>query len=190
MHATREASTPGTCRRPEVQALRQELQQMHAALQELSEQNRSLREHQQEIDRKLAELGAAATPITKEATVAVAPAGSVTPNASPLANSPPMQNPSALPDASAIPANGSLVNALGNGLRLWGYGEIYYTHPTREPQESQFDLARAVFGIGYRFDERTEFNSEYEVEHAVTSASDVGEFDVEQFYIDRRLNDA
>jgi len=214
MHATREASTPGTCRRPEVllllallslgstaavasstadpelQALRQELQQMHAALQELSEQNRSLREHQQEIDRKLAELGAAATPITKEAAVAVAPAGSVTPNASPLANSPPMQNPSALPDASAIPANGSLVNALGNGLRLWGYGEIYYTHPTREPQESQFDLARAVFGIGYRFDERTEFNSEYEVEHAVTSASDVGEFDVEQFYIDRRLNDA
>ncbi len=47
-----------------------------------------------------------------------------------------------------------------------------------------------MFGIGYRFDDRTEFNSEYEVEHAVASASDVGEFEVEQFYIDRRLNDA
>jgi hypothetical protein len=31
------------------------------------------------------------------------------------------------------------------------------------------------------------FNSEYEVEHAVSSASDVGEFEVEQFYVDRQL---
>jgi hypothetical protein len=46
-----------------------------------------------------------------------------------------------------------------------------------------------VFGIGYRFDDRTLFNSEYEVEHAVSSSSDVGEFEVEQFYIDRLLND-
>ena len=52
------------------------------------------------------------------------------------------------------------------------------------------DLARAVFGIGYRLDDRTEFNSEYEVEHAVASADDAGEFEVEQFYVDRRLNDA
>jgi hypothetical protein len=47
-----------------------------------------------------------------------------------------------------------------------------------------------VFGIGYSFDSRTEFNSEYEVEHAVASSSDVGEFEVEQFYVDRQLNDA
>jgi hypothetical protein len=46
-----------------------------------------------------------------------------------------------------------------------------------------------VFGIGYRFDDRTEFNSEYEVEHAVTSADDPGEFEVEQFYVDRQLFD-
>ena len=52
------------------------------------------------------------------------------------------------------------------------------------------DLARAVFGIGYQFDDRTEFNSEYEVEHAVASADDVGEFEVEQFYVDRRLSDS
>jgi hypothetical protein len=47
-----------------------------------------------------------------------------------------------------------------------------------------------VFGIGYSFDSRTEFNSEYEVEHAVASSSDPGEFEVEQFYVDRQLNDA
>jgi hypothetical protein len=59
----------------------------------------------------------------------------------------------------------------------------------RDAARAEFDLARAVFGIGYRFDDRTLFNSEYEVEHAVSSAADVGEFEVEQFYIDRLLND-
>jgi hypothetical protein len=44
-----------------------------------------------------------------------------------------------------------------------------------------------VFGIGYRFDERTRFVSEFEVEHAIASADDEGEFEVEQFYIDHRL---
>ena len=71
----------------------------------------------------------------------------------------------------------------------WGYGEIYYSHPVREPRHTQMDLARAVIGIGYTFDPRTEFNSEFEVEHAVSSSSDVGEFEVEQFYIDRQLAD-
>jgi len=72
-------------------------------------------------------------------------------------------------------------------LRLWGYGEIYYTRPTTRPQDAQADLARAVFGIGYAFSDRTSFNSEYEVEHAVSSANDVGEFEVEQFYLDHQL---
>lgn len=92
---------------------------------------------------------------------------------------------SALPGAQ--PA-GFGVGALDN-LRLWGYGEIYYSRPSRDASRTTADLARAVFGIGYRFDSRTEFNSEYEVEHAVTSADDPGEFEVEQFYIDRQLND-
>jgi hypothetical protein len=76
---------------------------------------------------------------------------------------------------------------ISENLSLWGYGEIYYTHPTHFPQDTQFDLARAVFGIGYRFDDRTVFNSEFEVEHSVASADDKGEFEVEQFYIDRQL---
>jgi hypothetical protein len=76
---------------------------------------------------------------------------------------------------------------ISENLSLWGYGEIYYTHPTHEPSATQFDLARAVFGIGYRFDDRTVFNSEFEVEHAVASAADKGEFEVEQFYVDHQL---
>jgi Phosphate-selective porin O and P len=74
-------------------------------------------------------------------------------------------------------------------LSLWGYGEIYYTHPVHDSKLTEFDLARAVFGIGYRFDERTVFNSEFEVEHAVASADDAGEFEVEQFYINHQFSD-
>ncbi len=75
-----------------------------------------------------------------------------------------------------------------DNLSLWGYGEIYYARPTRQPDKAQADLARAVFGIGYRFDDKTHFNSEYEVEHAVSSADDPGEFEVEQFYVDHMFN--
>jgi len=78
---------------------------------------------------------------------------------------------------------GSLEN-----LRIWGYGELYYSRQSRDTTRTTADLARAVFGIGYRFDSRTEFNSEYEVEHGVTSAEDPGEFEVEQFYVDRQLS--
>jgi len=74
-------------------------------------------------------------------------------------------------------------------LSLWGYGEIYYTRPVHDYALTEFDLARAVFGIGYQFDERTAFNSEFEIEHAVASAEDAGEFEVEQFYIDHQLAD-
>lgn len=72
-------------------------------------------------------------------------------------------------------------------LSLWGYGEVNYYHPQHRPEDTQADLARAVFGIGYRFGERTVFNSEYEVEHAVSSADDPGEFEVEQFWVDHRF---
>jgi len=95
---------------------------------------------------------------------------------------PPVQVAAAVPPAA--PASSPFEN-----LSLWGYGEVYYTHPTHDAKRTEFDLARAVFGIGYKFDERTLFNSEYEVEHAVSSADDVGEFEVEQFYIDRLLSD-
>jgi hypothetical protein len=72
---------------------------------------------------------------------------------------------------------------------LWGYGEVYYLRPQHHPEQTTFDLARAVFGIGYRFDDKTRFNSEYEVEHGVASSDDPGEFEVEQFYVERQLTD-
>ncbi|HEX4387709.1 MAG TPA: porin [Steroidobacteraceae bacterium] len=163
-------------------ALQQTLEQMQAALKQLSEENRALREHQEEVDRKLAQLGAAA--VAQATPAAPAPSASVLPNASALPQA------STAPPAGATPAGAGMPSSLSPGLRLWGYGEVYFTDPVHDRNQAQADLARAVFGIGYAFDERTEFNSEFEVEHAVASADDVGEFEVEQFYVDHRLNDA
>ncbi len=76
-----------------------------------------------------------------------------------------------------------------SGATLWGYGEINYNRPKDDSSQTQIDLRRAVFGIGYKFNDSTRFVSEFEVEHAIASADDAGEVEVEQFYIDHQLTD-
>ncbi|MDR0481070.1 MAG: hypothetical protein LBG66_04195, partial [Gallionellaceae bacterium] len=76
-----------------------------------------------------------------------------------------------------------------DNLSIFGYGEIGYTRPTHKTDDTTMDLSRAVFGFGYRFDDKTHFSSEFEVEHAVASADDAGEIEVEQFYVDHQLTD-
>jgi hypothetical protein len=70
---------------------------------------------------------------------------------------------------------------------LTGYGEINYNHPTRNASGAQADVRRAVIGIQHRFDDKTKMVSEFEWEHAVTSADDKGESEVEQLYIEREF---
>ncbi len=101
------------------------------------------------------------------------------------------QNEALAAQQSAAPAQTAAATSAKSSpfdnLSLWGYGEVYYDRPIHDVARTQADLARAVFGIGYRFDDRTHFNSEFEVEHAVSSADDPGEFEVEQFYVDHQL---
>lgn len=73
--------------------------------------------------------------------------------------------------------------------RIFGYGEIGYTM-AKDRSQSQASVGRMVLGIGHSFDDRTKFVGELEVEHAVVSASDKGEFEVEQAYVEHRLSDA
>ena len=92
--------------------------------------------------------------------------------------------------ADSTSAQTSVVSTLPgvlNRASLFGYGEVNYNHYDHDSSATQADLRRAVFGIGYRFNENTRFVSEYEVEHAIASSGDSGEFEVEQFYIDHRL---
>lgn len=88
---------------------------------------------------------------------------------------------------AAAPATGGETTA--SAVSLWGYGEINYNRPQDHASEARMDLRRAVFGFGYGFNENTRFNSEFEFEHAVTSADDQGEAEVEQFFIEHSLSD-
>ena len=217
--AGRAAAADADAQEREIKALARALHAVQAQLKQLAEQNRALAEQnqtllqqQRQIERQLAANSAGAIPGTAPAPAAPA-AGMQADAAAPTvaANSALPDSTSALPDqtsnagtisgtthpgtdspaptpgGSAVQSGTYGYGALQN-LRLWGYGELYYTRP-QDAQRTQADLARAVFGIGYQFDSRTEFNSEYEVEHAVVSATDPGEFEVEQFYIDHQLTD-
>jgi hypothetical protein len=195
----------------QVKALQKQLKEVQSQLRELADQNRALLEHQKLIDRELqqqqeqlnAQAGGAPGVAGAQGQVAQGQQGAPAQGGA-VPGRPGAANTSALPDAtaalpSAAPTPGaagatpgamSSLAAFAQNVKLWGYGEVYYTDPLHDRKRAQADLARAVFGIGYSFDSRTEFNSEYEVEHAVASSSDVGEFEVEQFYVDRQLTDA
>ncbi|HEY2927440.1 hypothetical protein [Piscinibacter sp.] len=70
---------------------------------------------------------------------------------------------------------------------LSSYGEINYNRPTRASQNAQADVRRFVLGAQHRFDAKTKVVTELEVEHAVSSADDSGEVEVEQAYIEHQL---
>ena len=193
----------------QIQALQQQLAAVQAQVKLLAEQNQALLQKELELERQVAQQAAVAQAAAAQAAAAQAAAERTSvaqasvPQASgaaPLAQAMPGAAPGVAAASGATAAAGTAPASAGaapasagaafSNVRLWGYGEIYYTRPTRDPGKAQADLARAVFGIGYAFDSRTEFNSEYEVEHAIASATDSGEFEVEQFYVDRQLGDA
>ena len=176
----------------QIQALQQQLEAVQAQMKTLAEQNQSLQRKEEQLERQVTQQSLAGQAQAQGQAAAMLPPVPPGQGATPA---PPMAGGAAAPGAvpaatTAATSEGSAVAGAASNLHLWGYGELYYTRPTRDPSLAQADLARAVFGIGYSFDSRTEFNSEFEVEHSVSSSSDVGEFEVEQFYVDRRLNDA
>jgi hypothetical protein len=90
-----------------------------------------------------------------------------------------------LPDAMAPASPFSTGSPDAPATTFFGYGEINYENYPRKAAQTQADLARAVIGMGHRFDDKTRFVAEFEWEHAVTSADDQGESEVEQFYVER-----
>ena len=188
----------------QIKALQEQLLAVEIQLKKLADQNQTLMQHQEQLEQKLVQQQAALQQAQASASAGQVAASSALPgNATALPGQPAASGREATPvaantsgsglPASANPLPGAQPGGFGVGsldnVRLWGYGEIYYSRQSRDTTRTTADLARAVFGIGYRFDDKTEFNSEYEVEHAVASADDVGEFEVEQFYVDRQLVD-
>ena len=70
---------------------------------------------------------------------------------------------------------------------IGGYGEVTYNRPTKNASAAQADVRRVVLGLSHRFDEKTKLVTEFEWEHAVTSAGDRGEAAIEQAYIEREF---
>ena len=92
--------------------------------------------------------------------------------------------PTAAAQALAAPAS----VAAGEPITvLSSYGEINLNLPRRRSQDAQADVRRFVLGFQHRFDERNKLVTELEVEHAVSSAGDPGEVEVEQAYIEHQL---
>jgi hypothetical protein len=69
-----------------------------------------------------------------------------------------------------------------SGTAVGGYGELTVNDPSNGP--AVVDMRRLVLYFGHNFNEHFRFYGELEVEHAVTSASDKGEFEVEQAFLD------
>ncbi|MFL5411871.1 MAG: hypothetical protein ACJ79D_10885 [Myxococcales bacterium] len=92
---------------------------------------------------------------------------------------------------TGLPRESPVENALGrttamSGSAFGGYGELTYNDPNNGP--GVVDLRRFVLYFGHDFSERLRFYSEVEVEHAVSSADDQGEVEIEQAYLDGLLH--
>ena len=77
--------------------------------------------------------------------------------------------------------------AAESDTQIGGYGEINYNRFREDSSRTQADLRRFVLFFGHRFNDRLSFKSEVEWEHAVTSADDRGETEIEQAYLDYSL---
>lgn len=91
--------------------------------------------------------------------------------------------------ASVVPVGESYAAAQSNPVSFFGYGELNYNRPFRNQSQTQVDARRVVLGVTYQASERTRIVTEFEFEHGVTSADDSGEAEVEQAYVEHRLND-
>jgi hypothetical protein len=150
--------------------LRAELQAMKAEIQRLRDEVSELKK--QQAASAPAVVAAPAAPAAPAATP-----GEVVITGAPAAAT--MKTPVA---AAPAPA------AEGSGLSLFGYGEASYSRP-KDQSKASATVGRFVLGGGYSFDDKTKIVSELEVERAVASASDPGEVEVEQMYIEHKLTD-
>lgn len=198
--------------RAQVQALAQEVARLKAALEAVTRKTDAVDAKaealatQQENAGGRAPVGAVAAPgsagtggsglAAGNADSATSPAqpralgGSSTPTAQTTQTAPAASgrvNAAAQADVAEMTSTGLIPAALDSSVgraSMFGYGEFNYNRPTRNPSLAQATVRRAVFGFGYRFNERLRFVSEIEFENAVVSSTDAGEAEIEQAYLD------
>ena len=171
------AAFASPCALADEAALKAEIAELRAQLEQLKAQMKELAAQKQ----------APAAPATATATAAAPGAPGTAPAATPAAN--------AAAQTELTQRVDRLEQTVANQAQtisettFFGYGEIAYSRPIHNSSDTQADLARAVLGWAHRFDERTRMAAELEVEHAVASATDKGEVEIEQFYAERQFTD-
>jgi hypothetical protein len=98
--------------------------------------------------------------------------------------------PASTAAAEAPTAPQPAATAAADATTIGGYGEIAYSDYLKDSSRNQADLERFVLFFGHRFSDRISFNSEFEIEHAVASANDRGEAEIEQAYLNFQLSSA
>ncbi|WLT30974.1 hypothetical protein [Geothrix sp. PMB-07] len=90
-------------------------------------------------------------------------------------------------ELATVKAGPGFVPKEASATTVGGYGEIVFNHFSKDSTQDTADIRRLVLGITHRFDERTKLVTELEVEHAVSSADDPGEVEVEQAFIEHQI---
>ncbi len=92
-------------------------------------------------------------------------------------------------NAPGAGAGASVAAAISN-TTVGGYGEFTYNkYRNTDVNKNEADFRRFIIFLGHKFNDNLRFFSELEVEHAVASASDKGGVEMEQAFIDYRVND-
>jgi hypothetical protein len=86
---------------------------------------------------------------------------------------------------AATKAPGGMVEGWWNKTSIGGYGELHYNGGNAD----QIDFHRFVLFFAHQFNDRIRFFSEVELEHVVASSEDPGEVELEQAYVEFKLND-
>lgn len=108
--------------------------------------------------------------------------------AAPVAATPATAAAAGMATPPAAAAAGTETPRSAEPATVWlGYGEVNYNRPTRRSENAQADLRRFVVGLQHRFDDKTKVVSELEVEHAIASADDAGEVEIEQAYVEHQV---
>jgi hypothetical protein len=91
----------------------------------------------------------------------------------------------------SVPAASPVMSqeAAPSAVSLFGYGELNMTRPRHNASETVATARRGVLGFGYRFNDRTRFAAELEIENAVVSAGDQGEVAFEQLYVEHDIHE-
>ncbi|MBS0558389.1 MAG: hypothetical protein JSR27_13365 [Proteobacteria bacterium] len=134
-----------------------------------------------EVEALRAEVAELKAQVQQMHAVQVAPAAAAVAQAAPPA-------PAATPPAAPNPGRSMADAATGNATSLWGYGQLDYNRPTARAADARADLTRAVLGFNHEFNETTRVYGELEWEHAIASADDAGESEVEQLFVEHALS--